>query len=96
MRRQQAVDPAGRAAAGGDGRGQLGEDLEAVLEAPEGLRLHDAEQVRLPHTLDHVVADAAVGLGLLHPLAREVADGARPRHEIGNLGSDDRRSGGDD
>jgi hypothetical protein len=57
-----------------------------MLEAAVGPRLHDAEQVRLPHSFDHVVADAAVGFGLLRALARKLGDGARSCQEIGHIG----------
>ena len=79
MRGQQAIDPAGRAAAAAERRLDLREHVEAVFEAAIGLRLHDAEQVRLPHARDHVVADAARGFGLLRALARNAGDVARPR-----------------
>jgi len=55
------------------------------------VRLHDAEQVGLPHALDYVVADAAIGLGLLRPFARKLGDRAGARQEIGNVRFGDRR-----
>ena len=58
VRGEQAIDPAGRAAAARDGRDDFGEDVEAVFEPAIGLRPHDAEEVQLPHARDHVVADA--------------------------------------
>jgi hypothetical protein len=45
----------------------------------------------LPHALDHVVADAAIGFGLLRPFARKLGHGAGARQEIGNIGFGDRR-----
>jgi len=91
VRGEQAVNPAGRAASAGNGGDDLREHVEAVLEAPIGPRLHDAEKVRLPHAFDHVVADAAIGFGLLRPLARKRGDGAGSRQEIANIGGGGRR-----
>jgi len=69
----------------------LREHVEAVLEPPVGPRLHDAEEVRLPHAFDHVVTDAAISFGLLRALARKRGDGAGARQEIGHSGIGDRR-----
>ena len=96
VRGEQAIDPAGRAAAARDGSDDVGEDVKAVFEPAIGLRPHDAEEVQLPHARDHVLADAPVGFGLLRPLTREGSDRARPREEIGNVGFGDRRSSGND
>ena len=71
LRSQQAIHPAGRTAAAGDHGFDLGEDVEAVFEAAISLRLHDAEQIRLPHARDHVVGDAARRFGFLRPFARD-------------------------
>ena len=86
VRGEQRVNPAGRAAPARNGGDDLREHVEAMLEPAVGPRLHDAQQVRLPHALDHVVADAAIGFGLLRALARKRADGARSRQEIGHVG----------
>jgi len=55
-------------------------------------RLHHAEKVCLPHALDHVVADAALGFGLLRPLTGKLADRPGACQEIGNIGLGGRRS----
>jgi len=39
----------------------------------------------LPHALDHVVADAALGFGLLRPLTGDLRDRAGTRQEIGDV-----------
>jgi hypothetical protein len=85
VRGEQSVNPAGRAASARDGGNNLGEYVEAVLEPAVKARLHDAEQVRLPHALDHVVADTALGFGLLRPLTGELCDCASACQEIGNV-----------
>jgi len=54
------------------------------------------EEVHLPHALDHVLADAPLDLGLLRAFARELGDRTRPCEQIGNVGSGDRRSSGND
>jgi hypothetical protein len=41
----------------------------------------------LPHALDHVVADAAIGFGLLRVFARKLGNRAGAGQEIGNSGS---------
>ena len=86
VRGEQTVNPTGRAASARNGGNDLREHVEAVFESAIGARLHDAEKVRLPHAFDHIVADAAVGFGLLRPLARKRGDGASARQEIGNIG----------
>jgi hypothetical protein len=86
VRGEQGVNPAGRAASARNRGNDLREHVEAMLEPAVGPRLHDAEQVRLPHAFDHVVADAAVGFGLLRARARKLGDGARQRQEIGHIG----------
>jgi hypothetical protein len=86
VRGEQGVNPAGRAASARNRGNDLREHVEAMLEPAVGPRLHDAEQVRLPHAFDHVVADAAIGFGLLRALARKRADAARSRQEIGHIG----------
>ena len=96
VRGEQAIDPAGRPAAARDGRDDFGEHVEAVFEPAIGLWSHDTEEVHLPHARDHVVADAPRDLGLLRALARKFGDRPRPREEIGNVGSGDRRSSGED
>jgi len=63
--------------------------LEPIFEAAIGLGLHDAQQIRLPHVLGHLGGDAAIGLGLPHPLARQLGDRAGARQQIGNTGFDD-------
>src|SRR5262249_34458527 len=89
VRGEQTVNPAGRAASPRNGGNDLREHVEAVLQPPVGARLHDAEKIRLPHAFDHVVADAAIGFGLLRALARELGDGMRPRQKIGPIGDGD-------
>ena len=96
VRGKQAINPAGRPAAAGDHRDDFGEYVEAVFESTIGLRLHDAEEVHLPHARDHVLADAPVGFGLLRAFARKLGDGARPREKIGNVGLGERGSSGND
>ena len=89
---EQSVNPAGRAASVGNGDNNLGEYVEAVLEPAVEARLHHAEKVCLPHALDHVVADAALGFGLLRPLTGKLADRPGACQEIGNIGLGGRRS----
>jgi hypothetical protein len=91
VRGEQRVDPAGRTASGRDDGDDLSEHVEPVLESAVGARLHDAEQVGLPHALDHVVPDAAIGFRLLRPLPRELRDRTRSRQKVGNIGLADRR-----
>src|SRR5262249_58785834 len=52
--------------------------------------------VGLPHALDHVLADAALGFGPLCPLAGQLGDRARARQQIGNTGFGDRGLNGID
>ncbi len=96
VRGEQAINPAGRAAAVRDGGDDLRDDVEAIFESAIGLRLHEAKQVCLPHTLDHIIADAASGLGLLRTLARKRGDRVRTREQIGNVGAGGRRPGDND
>ena len=96
MRGEEPIDPARRAASARNRGDNLRKYLEPILEPAVSARLHDTEQICLPHTLDHVVADAAVGLGLLRLLTREDGNGPGARQEIGSIGFDDRRSQGTD
>jgi len=77
VRGEEPIDPAGRAAAAGNGGDDLRENIEAVFESAISAWLHDAKKVGLPHALDHVLADAALGFGLLRPLAGQLGDRAR-------------------
>ena len=86
LRGEQAVDPAGRAATARDRHLDLHEHVEAILETAVSARLHDAEQVGLPHPRDHLLADAARGFGLSRALTRNAGDLAGPREEFGNVG----------
>ncbi len=96
MRGEERIDPPRRAAPARNRGDNLRKYLEPMLEPAVSAGLHDTEQVCLPHALDHVVADPAVGLGLLRPLARNGGNGAGARQEIGNIGFDDRWSQGTD
>src|SRR5262249_57539278 len=73
----EPIAPAGGAAAAGNGGDDLRENIEAVFESAISAWLHDAKKVGLPHALDHVLADAALGFGLLRPLAGQLGDRAR-------------------
>ncbi len=84
MRGQKAVDPAGRAAARCQHRLDFGKNFEAVFEPAIGLRLHNPEQIGLPHARDHVFADPAGGLGLLRALARDGGNVAGPAQKLGD------------
>jgi hypothetical protein len=85
VRGEQSVNPAGRAASVRNGGNNLGEHVEAVLEPAVEARLHHAEKVRLPHAPDHVVADTALGFGLLRPLTGDLGDSASACQKIGNV-----------
>src|SRR5262249_52023467 len=96
VRGEEPIDPAGRAAAAGNGGGDLRENIEAVFESAISARLHDAKKGGLPHALDPALAAAALGCGPWAPLAGPLGGRARARQQIGNTGFGDRGLNGID